>query len=183
MAGVAVRERPPAMRTHDRDTVPALDIADPDMTQDARRARAAWRREHLAEWQRELEALYHFDPEFVYDPAHEYDQESTTDPDYDAEGIHFLEFDADGVVRPLEKRARTVQAQGANTASDRLDGTGQVGDYERLVRFRPEDHRECQPSHPCKSPRPERCASGHVGAGRHVAIGAGTVHARWRPPS
>lgn len=138
MAGVAVREQPPATRTHDRDTVPALDTADPDMTRDARRARAAWRREHLAEWQRELEALCHFDPEFVYDPAHEYDQESTTDTDYDADGVHFLEFDADGVVSPLEKRARKVQERGADTASDMLANTGLEGDYERLVRFRPE---------------------------------------------
>ena len=160
MAGVAVRERPPATRTHDRDTVLALDIADPDMTQAARLARAAWRREHLAEWQRELEALCHFDPEFVYDPAHEYDQDSTTDPDYDVDGVHFLEYDADGVVSPLEKRARTVQAHGADTASDRLAGTGQVGDYERLVRFRPETiesaNQATRASHPVrKGVRPD----------------------------
>ena len=139
MAGVAVQERLPATAgAHDRDTVPALDIADPDMTQAARRARAAWRREHLAEWQRELEALCHFDPEFVYDPAHEYDEDFTTDPDYDTDGVHFLEYDADGVVSPLEKRAWTIQAYGADTASDMLVGMGLEGDYERLVRFRPE---------------------------------------------
>ena len=139
MAVAAVRERPPAtVETHDRDTAPALDIADPDMTREARRARAAWRREHPAEWQRELEALCHFDPDFIYDPTHEYDEDSTTDPDYDAEGIHFVEFDADGVVSPLEKRAREVQKHGSDTASDLLAGTGREGDYERLVRFRPE---------------------------------------------
>ena len=139
MAVATVQERPPATAgTHDRDTIPALDIADPDMTRDARLARAAWRREHPEEWRRALETLYHFDPDFIYDPAHEYDEESTTDPDYDAEGIHFVEFDADGVVSPLEKRARTVQARGADTASDLLAGTGREGDYERLVRFRPE---------------------------------------------
>ena len=160
MAGVAVRERPPATRTHDRDTVPAIDIADPDMTQAARLARAAWRREHLAEWQRELEVLCHFDPEFIYDPAHEYDQESTTDPDYDADGIHFVEFDADGVVRPLEKRARKVQERGADTASDMLADTGLEGDYERLVRFRPETiehaNQATRASHPVrKGVRPD----------------------------
>ena len=33
MAVAAVQEQPPAtVETHDRDTVPALDIADPDMT-------------------------------------------------------------------------------------------------------------------------------------------------------
>ena len=139
MAVVAVRERPAAtVGTHDRDTVPALDIADPDMTREARLARAVWRREHPEEWQQELEALCHFDPDFIYDPAHEYDAESTTDPDYDAEGIHFVEFDADGVVSPLEKRAREVQKHGSDTASDMLADTDWEGDYERLVRFRPE---------------------------------------------
>lgn len=160
MAVVAVRARPPATRTHDRDTVPAIDIADPDMTRDARQARAAWRQEHLAEWQRELEALYHFDPEFVYDPAHEYDQESTTDPDYDADGVHFLEYDANGVVSPLEKRARKVQERGADTSSDMLAGTGLEGDYERLVRFRPETiehaNQATRASHPVrKGVRPD----------------------------
>ncbi len=161
MAVVAERERPPAtVGTHGRDTVPAIDIADPDMTRAARRARAAWRREHLAEWQRELESLCHFDPEFIYDPAHEYDQEATTDPDYDADGVHFLEFDADGVVSPLEKRARKVQERGADTSSDMLVGTGLEGDYERLVRFRPETiehaNQATRQSHPVrKGVRPD----------------------------
>ena len=161
MAGVAVQERLPATTgAHDRDTVPALDIADPDMTQAARRARAAWRREHLAEWQRELEALCHFDPEFIYDPAHEYDEDFTTDPDYDTDGVHFLEYDADGVVSPLEKRARTVQERGADTSSDMLAGTGWEGDYERLVRFLPETiehaNQAARASHPVrKGVRPD----------------------------
>ena len=161
MAGVAVRERPSAIvETHDRDTVPAFDIADPDMTREARLARAAWRREHPAEWRRALETLCHFDPDFIYDPAHEYDEDSTTDPDYDADGIHFVEFDADGVVSPLEKRARTVQARGADTSSDLLAGTGREGDYERLVRFRPETiaraNQAARQSHPVrKAVRPD----------------------------
>ena len=151
MAGVAVQERLPATAgAHDRDTVPALDIADPDMTQAARRARAAWRREHLAEWQRELEALCHFDPEFVYDTAHEYDEDFTTDPDYDTDGVHFLEYDADGVVSPLEKRAWTIQAYGADTASDMLVGMGLERDYERLVRFRPETIEHANQDYPRK---------------------------------
>lgn len=161
MAVVAVPERQSATAgAHDRDTVPTIDSADPDMTRAARLARAAWRREHLAEWQRELKALCHFDPEFVYDPAHEYDQDSTTDPDYDPDGVHFLEYDADGVVSPLEKRARKVQERGADTASDRLAGTGLEGDYERLVRFRPETiehaNQATRESHPVrKGVRPD----------------------------
>ena len=155
MAGVAVQERPPAVAgAHGGDTVPTIDIADPDMTREARRARAAWRREHFAEWQRELETLGHFDPEFIYDPAHEYDPESTTDPDYGAEGIHFLEYDEDGVVSPLEKRAWKVQERGADTASDILVGQGLEGDYEREVRFRPETiahaNQAADESHPVK---------------------------------
>ena len=155
MAGVVVQERPPTVASaHGGDTIPTIDIADPDMTREARRARAAWRREHLAEWQRELETLGHFDPEFIYDPAHEYDPESTTDPDYGAEGIHFLEYDEDGVVSPLEKRARKVQERGADTASDILVGQGLEGDYEREVRFRPETmahaNQAVDESHPVK---------------------------------
>ena len=49
-----------------------------------------------------------------------------------------MEFDADGVASPLAKRARKVQARGADTASGMVSGTGREGDYERLVRFRPE---------------------------------------------
>ncbi|MCY3659993.1 MAG: Uma2 family endonuclease [Caldilineaceae bacterium] len=139
MAVVAVREIPPAtVGTQVRHPVSTIDSADPDMTREVRLARAAWRREHLEEWRRELEALCHFDPEFIYDPGHEYDQEATTDPDYGAEGVHFLEYDEDGVVSPLEKRAREVQKHGADAASDILAGTGLEGDYEREVRFRPE---------------------------------------------
>ena len=108
------------------------------MTRAARAERAAWRRAHRAAWWRELEALYHFDPVFIYDPGHEYDQESTTDPDYDAEGLHFVEYDEDGVVSPLEKRARKVQERGADTASAMLADQDLEGDYERLIRFRPE---------------------------------------------
>ena len=74
MDGVVVQERPPAVESaHGGDTAPTIDIADPSMTREARRARAVWRREHFAEWQRELETLCHFDSEFIYDPAHEYD--------------------------------------------------------------------------------------------------------------
>ena len=161
VAGVAVRERPPAAAdARARDAVPAPDTADPDMTQEARRARAAWRRAHPAVWRAELETLHHFDPDFIYDPAHEYDAESTTDSDYDGEGVHFVEFDADGVVSPFEKRARKVQERGADTSSDRLAGTGWEGDYERLVRFRPETvaraNRAARQSHPVrKAVRPD----------------------------
>ena len=155
MAAVEVKVRPSATAgTNGWDTAPTIDIADPDMTREARQARATWRREHLEEWQRELEALYHFDPEFIYDPAHEYDQESTTDPDYGAEGVHFLEYDENGIVRPLEKRAQKVQERSAGTSADPLVHTDLEPDYEVEVRFRPETvervNQTTRASHPVK---------------------------------
>ncbi|MYA03628.1 MAG: hypothetical protein F4Y37_03320 [Caldilineaceae bacterium SB0664_bin_22] len=112
--------------------------AEPTMTRAARKERIAWRREHLAEWKRGLESLGHFDPEFIYDIAHEYDYEWTTDPDYGAEGVRLLEFDEDGVVRPLEKRAWKIQERMADAAADALTDTDLEADYELEVRFRPE---------------------------------------------
>ena len=155
MAAVEVQTRLPATAgVNGWDTTPTIDIADPDMTRAARQARAAWRRKHLEAWQRELKALYHFDPEFIYDPAHEYNQESTTDPDYGAEGVHFLEFDADGVVSPLEKRARKVQERSAGTSAAPLAHTDLKPDYEVEVRFRPETvarvNQATRASHPVK---------------------------------
>ena len=134
-----MQKRAPDLAEADEgDTVPPINVADPGMTREARAERSAWRRAHPAEWQRDLKTLYHFDPDFIYDPAHEYDQESTTDPDYGADGIHFLEYDEDGLVSPLEKRARKVQERGADMASDMLADKKLEGDYERLIRFRPE---------------------------------------------
>ena len=155
MAAVEVQVQSPATAGANRwDTAPTVDIANPDMTREARQARSAWRREHLAEWRRELQALYHFDPGFIYDPAHEYDQESTTDPDYGAEGVHFLEYDEDGVVSPLEKRARKVQERSAGTSADTLAHTNLEPDYEVEIRFRPETvervNQATRASHPVK---------------------------------
>ena len=111
--------------------------AEPTMTRAAREERIAWRREHLAEWRRSLENLGHFDPEFIYDIAHEYDYEWTTDPDYGAEGVRLLEFDEDGVVSPFEKRAPKIQERMAAAAADALTDTDLEADYELEVRFRP----------------------------------------------
>ena len=148
MAAVEVRERTPTtVEANGKGMVPAKPNgrapdphpnAEPEMMRAARAARAAWRLEHLDKWRRDLESLSHFDPEFVYDAAHEYDPESTTDPDYGAEGVHLLEYDEDGVVSPLEKRARKVQERMSASASDALAGTDREADYELEVRFRPE---------------------------------------------
>ena len=109
-----------------------------DMTLEARRARAEWRREHPEAWLRDLKALANHDPEFVYSPDHEYDADSTTDPDYEDESLDLVDYDADGVVSPWEKRAIKIQEGSAAAASAALAETGLTGDYERHVRFRPD---------------------------------------------
>ena len=128
--------------------------ADPAMTRAAREARSAWRREHRAEWRAELKELGHFDPEFVYDVAHEYDHDWTTDPDYGAEGVHLDEYDEDGVVSPAERRARLIQERMEESAADPLSRAGLEADYEGAVRFRPDTvarvNRATDERHPIK---------------------------------
>ena len=70
MATVAVRtpERMPAQAdANGRVRERYIDAA---MTRAAREARIAWRMEHLAAWQHDLESLVHFDPDYPYDIAH-----------------------------------------------------------------------------------------------------------------
>ena len=108
------------------------------MTRAARAERAAWRLDHPEAWRRELEDLSHFDPEFVYDVAHDYGPDWTTDPDYGAECVDLWEYDENGVVSPVEKRAWKIQVRMTDSAADPLVGTSLEADYEREVRFRPE---------------------------------------------
>ena len=134
----AVRERTwMPVATNERVPEPHPD-ADPAMTRAAREARSAWRREHWAEWRAELERLGHFDPDFIYDVAHEYDHDWTTDPDYGAEGVDLDEYDEDGVMSPAERRARLIQERMEESATDPLARVGLEADYEGTVRFRPE---------------------------------------------
>ncbi len=112
--------------------------ADPAMTRAARAARSTWRQEHWAEWRAELERLGHFDPDFIYDVAHEYDHDWTTDPDYGAEGVDLDEYDEDGVMSPAERRARLIQERMEESATEPLARVGLEADYEGTVRFRPE---------------------------------------------
>ena len=84
---------------------------DPDMTREARAARAEWRRAHLAEWHRELKDLIYYDPDYAYNPAHEYSRELwTTDPDRHGDGVQFFEFDEDGVVEDTDHRRTLLEA-------------------------------------------------------------------------
>ena len=114
---------------------PELDPGDLDMAAPVRRARAAHRRADPEAWQRQLEALWHFDPDYAYDPGHEYDTDTTTDPDYNGDGVHLVEYGADGEPIPMEKRARTIQMAGGHTLSAIGAAGGLTGDYERSVRF------------------------------------------------
>ena len=93
---------------------------DAAMTRAAREARIAWRLEHLAAWQHDLESLAHFDPDYPYDVAHEYDPDWTTDPDYGAEGVHFSEFEEDGVLIDGDSRPGRLQERMFDTAQDRI---------------------------------------------------------------
>ena len=93
---------------------------DATMTRAAREARIAWRLEHLAAWQHDLESLAHFDPDYPYDIAHEYDDDWTTDPDYGAEGVHFSEFEEDGVLINGDSRPSRLQERMYDTAFDRI---------------------------------------------------------------
>ena len=93
---------------------------DAAMTRMAREQRIAWRLEHMDEWRHDLETLAHFDPDYPYDVAHEYDYDWTTDPDYGAEGIHFSEFEEDGVLIDDDSRPGRLQEHMLDTARARI---------------------------------------------------------------
>ena len=93
---------------------------DATMTRAAREERIVWRLEHLAAWQHDLESLAHFNPDYPYDVAHEYDHDWTTDPDYGAEGVHFSEFEEDGVLIDDDSRPSRLQEHMLDTARDRI---------------------------------------------------------------
>ena len=65
----------------------------------ARARRIAWRLAHPDAWRAELEKCDHYDPAYVYDEAHEYDFDWTTDPDYPFDVRHNA-YDQDGFVSP-----------------------------------------------------------------------------------
>ena len=83
--------------------------AEPYMTREARAERAAWRRAHPQAWRTELESLIYFDPDYGYDPGHEYEDDWTTDPDHSGDGIEFAEYDEDGVLEPIDDRRTMLE--------------------------------------------------------------------------
>lgn len=93
---------------------------DATMTRAAREQRIAWRLAHLAVWRHDLESLVHFNPDYPYDVAHEYDYDWTTDPDYGVEGVHFIEFEEDGALIDDDSRPGWLREHMLATARDRI---------------------------------------------------------------
>ena len=134
--GTQVRERTQAQANGRVRELPP--DADPFMTREARAERAAWRLAHPETWRAELAELSHFDREFIYEVVHEYGPDWTTDSDYGAECVKLWEYDENGVVSPVEKRAWKIQERMCDATADALADTNREADYEREVRFHPE---------------------------------------------
>ena len=62
----------------------------------------AWRTQArldvLPDWHAHLRRLAHYDPEFPYDPAHEYEADWTTDADYREDGVRLCHYGNEGVL-------------------------------------------------------------------------------------
>ena len=106
---------------------------DADMS---REARAAWRRVHPDTWRAQLAGLWHFDPDYSYEPFHEYGGEATTDPDYPHHGVDLIEFNANGDELPVDLRALMLQGHGLDTLA--AAAAGLAVDFERSVRQAPD---------------------------------------------
>ena len=68
-AGIAERTWPPATAEANGRAPEPHPFADPTMTRAAREARAIWRRAAPDAWRCELEALYHYTPEYPTIPS------------------------------------------------------------------------------------------------------------------
>ena len=136
----AMLKPPPAKPIREAPVLPPLPDpmdTDVDMSREAREARAAWRRAHPDAWRAQLAQLGHFDPEYSYEPLHEYGWDATTDPDYPNHGLHLTEFDANGDNLPLDLRAYALQGQGRDTLTASA-AAGLAVDFERSVRLAPD---------------------------------------------
>ena len=134
----AMLKPPPARPVGEAPVLPPLPDpmdADVDMSRAARAQRAAWRRAHPEAWRAQLAGLGHFNPEYSYEPFHEYGGEATTDPDYPDHGLHLTEFDANGDKLPVDLRAYALQSQGLDTLAAVAAAAGLAVDFERSVRL------------------------------------------------
>ena len=66
----------------------------------ARAWRTRARLQVLPSWQEHLQALSHHDPDYIYDPGHEYEKDWTTDPAYRRDGVRLYRFDREGFLMP-----------------------------------------------------------------------------------
>ncbi|MYC62959.1 MAG: Uma2 family endonuclease [Caldilineaceae bacterium SB0661_bin_34] len=66
----------------------------------ARAWRTRVRLQVLSAWQAQLEALSHHDPDYIYDPGHEYAEDWTTDPAYRRDGVRLYRYDREGFLMP-----------------------------------------------------------------------------------
>ncbi|MCY3658184.1 MAG: hypothetical protein OXG36_04085 [Caldilineaceae bacterium] len=64
----------------------------------ARAWRTQARLQVLRTWREHLQRLSHHDPEFHYDPRHEYEVDWTTDADYREDDVHLCQYGDEGVL-------------------------------------------------------------------------------------
>lgn len=95
----------------------------PDAAQAARRRRVIHRIRHPEAWQAHLATLPHYDPDYVYDEGHEYEDEWTTDPDYCADDsyLHRCVFDEEGFLMPPPSEHRSLIEAGKDILGDVLE--------------------------------------------------------------
>lgn len=79
--------------------VPYVGDTDAASARLARIHRTAARLQNPVAWQKAIENLPHYEADYPYDPAHEYERDWTTDPDY-AAGVQIMDFDKDGFLAP-----------------------------------------------------------------------------------
>ena len=135
----AMLKPPPAKPIREAPVLPPLPDpmdADADMSRAAREKRAALRQAHPEAWRAQLAGLWHFDPDYSYEPFHEYGGEATTDPDYPNHSLHLTEFDANGDNLPVDLRAYALQGQGQDTLT--AAAAGLAVDFELGVRLAPD---------------------------------------------
>ena len=85
----------------------------------ARRRVVAWRLANVEAWERGLEELHHFNPEYEYDIGHEYDLDWTSDPHY-GYGVHVCPIDKAGVMGRAEPWFQYLSLPMFSTCKDAL---------------------------------------------------------------
>ena len=124
VAAAPVPRRPPPQEAWDWQVPASRGDTDSATAIASRYQRAMWRLLHPRAWQADLQALSHFDPEFVYDENHEYYEDWTTDPDYGKVNVRNFPYDLAGFVSPDQKRHNPLIEQMRETLCTPLGGEG-----------------------------------------------------------